>query len=145
MGLILTYLLVLPALLYAFHRRHWILRKLADLRLRRKIGSGPKTPRRVRSALDRLDPPELEVLLECLKSDSTEPPRIYGHKLYSHGKWYLLPDSTFSRLVRIPEILEALKTDSERSDSIHEVEARLRVLETRPARTYRDRKARHST
>ena len=128
MGLILTYLLIVPVLLYAFHRRHWIVRKLADMKLRRKIGSEIKAPRRVRSNLDRLDAPELEVLLECLKSDSTELPRIYGHKLNSQGRWYLLPDSTFSSLVRIPEVIETLKTDSERLHCAHEIEERLRVL-----------------
>lgn len=132
-GLILTYLLMIPALLYAFHRRHWIARKLTDMKIRWKIKSEKKAPRRVRSDLDRFGAPELEVLLECLKTDSTEPPRIYGHKLNSHGRWYLLPDSTFSRLVRIPEIIKALKTDSERSDCAHEVEARLRILKARIA------------
>lgn len=127
-GLILTYLLIIPALLYGFHRRHWVVRKLTDLKLRWKIRSETKASRRVRLDLDRLDAPELEVLLECLKSESTEPPKIYGHKLTSHGRWYLLPDSTFSRLVRIPEIIEALKTDYERATCAREVEARLKVL-----------------
>ncbi|MFC1888613.1 DUF362 domain-containing protein [Thermodesulfobacteriota bacterium] len=135
MGLILTYLLILPALLYAFHRRHWIVRKWTDMKLRWQVRSTMKAPRRVRSNLGRLDAPELEVLLECLQSGSTEPPRIYGHKLNAHGKWFILPGSTFSRLVRIPEIIEALKTESERSDCTHEVEARLGVLKARLAYT----------
>lgn len=110
-----------------------VLRKLTDMKLRWKIRSEMKAPRRIRLKLDRLDAPELEVLLECLKSESAEPPRIYGHKLTSHGRWYLLPDSTFSRLVRIPEIIEALKTDSERLECAREVEARLKVLKARIA------------
>lgn len=130
-GLALTYLLILPALLYAFHRKHWIVKRLTDLKLRWEIKADLKAPGRVRSNLDRLDSPELEVLLECLKSDSTEPPRIYGHKLNSDKKWYMLPDSTFSRLVRIPEIIESLETHSERSNCAHKIEARLRVLKTR--------------
>jgi len=127
-GLILTYLLILPALLYAFHRRHWIVRFYADMKLRWGIRSETRAPRRVRSNLDSLDTPELEILLECLKSDSREVPRIYGHKVHTKGKWYPLPDSTFSKLVRIPEIIEALKTNSERSDCACEINARIRIL-----------------
>lgn len=129
MGVILTYLLIVPALLYAFHRRHWVIRKWNDMKLRRAVKDDAKAPKRVRSDLDRLDAPELELLLECMKSDIKETPKIYGHKVKANGKWYLLPDSTFSRLVRIPEIIEALNTPSEQSGCIREVEARLRVLE----------------
>ncbi len=127
-GLILMYLLILPALLYAFHRRHLFVRIFTDMKLRWRIRSEKHVSRRVRSNLDRLNTPELEILLECLKSDSREVPRIYGHKVYAHGKWYHLPDSTFSRLVRIPEIIESLKTASERFNCVCEIEARIRVL-----------------
>jgi len=129
-GLILTYLLVAPALLWAFHRRHWVIRKWNDMKLRRAVNGDAKAPRQVRSDLDRLDAPELGVLLECLKSDTKETPKIYGHKVKANGKWYLLPDSTFSRLVRIPEIIEALKTPLERSGCAREVEERLSALKT---------------
>jgi len=128
-GVVLTYLLVIPALLYAFHRRHWVIRKWNDMKLRRAVKDDAKAPKRVRSDLDRLDAPELELLLECMKSDIKETPKIYGHKVKANGKWYLLPDSTFSRLVRIPEIIAALKTPSEQAGCIREAEARLRVLE----------------
>ncbi len=128
MGVVLTYLLVIPALLYAFHRRHWVIRKWNDMKLRRAVKGNAKAPRRVRSDLDRLDAPELEVLLKCLKSDTKKVPTIYGHKVKANGKWYLLPDSTYSRLVRIPEIIEALSTPSEWSGCTQEIEARLRVL-----------------
>lgn len=127
-GLILTYVLVLPALIYAFHRRHWFIRKARDYALRWRISSPRKAPASVRSELDRLDAPELEVLLDCLESEGSEPVRIYGHRLTKNGKWYELPDSTFSRLVRIPEIIETLKTSKEVSDCACEVKARLQVL-----------------
>ncbi|MCP4138630.1 MAG: DUF362 domain-containing protein [bacterium] len=128
LGIILTYLLIAPALIYAFHRRHWIIRKFRDLKLRLAIKPGTKAPSRVRSHLDRLDIPELEVLLECLASGSAEPPRIYGHKIKANGKLYQLPGSTFSRLVRIPEIIEKLKTAAEKTNCAREIEARLEVL-----------------
>lgn len=127
-GLILTYLLVLPALLYAFHRRDWVIRKWRDMKLRRAVKGDAIAPKQVRPALDRLDVPELELLLECLESDSNEVPAIYGHKVKANGKWYPLPDSTFSRLVRIPEIIEALAAPDDRSACAREVKARLRVL-----------------
>lgn len=128
MGLMMTWLLVIPILLYAFHRRHWVIRKAKDIKLRLAVRGGAKAPRRVRFALDRLHAPELEVLLDCLTVDSTVPPEIFGHKVQANGRWYLLPDSTFSRLVRIPEIIEALKTSHERSGCAREVASRLRVL-----------------
>ena len=128
MGVVLTYLLVLPALLWAFHRRHWVVRLWNDLKLRRAVRVDATAPGRVRCDLDRLDAPELDVLRACLDSDTGEVPKIYGHKIKANGKWYLLPDSTYSRLVRIPEIIERLKTSSERSGCLREIEARLRVL-----------------
>jgi hypothetical protein len=128
-GLALTYLLIIPILLWAFHRRHWVLRKLKDLRLRRAIKAAPKAPRKVRGKLDRLDSPELELLLECLLADADHLPAIYGHKIKAHGKWYQLPDSTFAKLVRIPEIIAALKTPLERQDCIQEIKARLAHLQ----------------
>ena len=127
-GLILSYLLIAPVLIYMFHRRHWIFRIMKDMKLRISILTKKKAPRRVRSSLDRLDAPELEVLLDCLKSDSLEAPVVFGYKVLHHDSWYMLPDSTFSRLVRIPEIIEKLQNASERSDCIREVEARLGVL-----------------
>ncbi len=127
-GLVLTYVLVLPVLIYAFHRRHWVIRKYRDLKLHRAVMGGPKAPGRVRKELDRLDAGELELLLACLRSDVKESPRIYGHRVRAAGKWHSLPDSTFSRLVRVPEILAALKSDSERERCAGEVEARIRAL-----------------
>lgn len=131
-GVALTYILIIPALLYAWHRRHWIIRKWQDLALRRKINVHGRAPERVRADLDRLDAPELEVLLECLRKgigeDIAAPPKIYGHKVHANNRWFLLPDSTFSRLVRIPEIIESLKTPAELSCCTGEVEARLQVL-----------------
>ncbi len=127
-GLIMTYLLVLPVLVYAFHRRHWVIRKWNDLKLRRAVGADGTAPRRLRAELDRLGTPELEVLLACLRSESKNPPRIYGHKVHSGNKWYLCPDSTYFKLVRIPEIAESLKTPSEKAGCIREVEARIRVI-----------------
>ncbi|MBI9084206.1 MAG: DUF362 domain-containing protein [Desulfobacterales bacterium] len=127
-GLMMTYLLVIPILLYVFHRRHWVIRKVKDIKLRLAIRGEARAPRRVRSGLDRLDAPELEVLLDCLNVESALPPKIFGHKVQANGRWYLLPDSTFSRLVRIPEIIEMLKTSQERSGCAREVAARLKVL-----------------
>jgi hypothetical protein len=127
-GLLLTYILIIPALMYAFHRRHWVIRKIQDLRLRRKIKPCKTAPKKIRADLDRLDAPELEILLECLKPGSLALPKIYGHKVVVNGKWVFLPDSTFSRLVRIPEIIESLNTPKEFSDCAEEITARLRVL-----------------
>ena len=127
-GLALTYLLVIPILLWAFHRRHWVIRKLKDLHLRRAIGDAAVAPQKVRDDLERLVGPELKLLGECLQADSQTPPAIYGHKVRALGKWHLFPDSTFSRLVRIPEILAALKTRPERANCLREVEARLKTL-----------------
>ena len=127
-GLALTYILIIPALLYAFHRRHWLIRKWKDLSLRRKIKTAGSLPKAVRLDLDRLDVPELEVLLACLQSQPEDIPKIYGHKLYAAGKWFLLPDSTFSRVVRIPEIMEHVTTEKLKRACIEEVEARLSVL-----------------
>ena len=127
-GLLLTYILIIPALMYAFHRRHWVIRKIQDLRLRRKIKPCKTAPKKIRADLDRLDAPELEILLECLKPGSLALPKIYGHKVAVNGKWVFLPDSTFSRLVRIPEIIESLNTPKEFSDCAEEIMARLRVL-----------------
>ncbi len=127
-GLILTYVLIIPVLLYAFHRRHLIFRKISDLKLRWKIKSEKKAPRRVRVNLDRLELQELELLLECLNSNLNESPKIYGHKVNSHGKWFNLPDSTFSKLVRIPEIIDSLKEESEISNCKSEVKSRIKVL-----------------
>ncbi|MDD9305005.1 MAG: DUF362 domain-containing protein [Desulfobacter sp.] len=127
-GVVLTYILIIPLLLYGFHRRHWMIQKWKDFCLRWKIKSRGTAPKRVRADLDRLDAPELELLLECLSSGSAGSPQIYGHKVYANKKWFLLPDSTFSRLVRIPEIIEALKTPSERSDCAGEIQARLDIL-----------------
>jgi uncharacterized protein (DUF362 family) len=126
-GLALTYILILPALLYAFHRRHWIVQKWKDLSRRRKIKISGILPNRVRADLDRLDAPELKVLLECLEAPIKTSPRIYGHKVHAAGKWFSLPDSTFSRLVRIAEIMEALKTAQDQSKCIAEVKARLKI------------------
>lgn len=128
LGVALTYLLILPVLMYAFHRRHWVIRKYRDWSLRRKIKPFGTAPPEVRADLDRLGAPELEVLLECLRSGPVEPPRVYGHKVYANEKWFLLPDSTFSKLVRIPEIIAALSTQTAFSNCAREVEARLRVL-----------------
>jgi hypothetical protein len=130
-GVALTYILIIPALMYAWHRRHWVIRKFKDLSLRRKINAHGRAPARVRADLDRLDAPELEVLLECLRANTDASPKIYGHKVHANNKWFLLPDSTFSRLVRIPEIIETLKTPAERSCCTGEVEARLQALKQR--------------
>ena len=127
-GLILTYVLVLPALIYAFHRRHWVIRKMKDLKLRSAIQKDATAPRKIRGELDRLDAPELQILLSCLRSESSVKPRIYGHRVEHNGKWYTLPDSTFSKLVRIPEIMESLKGSKETLNCAREVEARLKVL-----------------
>ena len=140
-GLALTYLLVIPALLYAFHRRHWVVRKFKDLRLRRAIREKGQAPRRVRADLDRLDLPELTVLLDCLESDPTQIPEIYGHKLRAGGRWFALPDSTFSRLVRIPEILAALNDSAERDCCAGEVRARMEVLSAGAGSTAKDGRA----
>lgn len=127
-GLALTYILILPALLYAFHRRHWIIKKWKDLTLRRKIKNSSTLPYKIRADLDRLGAPELEVLLECLESPIKTIPKIYGHKVNAAGKWFSLPDSTFSRLVRIAEIMEALKKTKDHSNCLIEVKARLNML-----------------
>lgn len=130
LGVAITYLLILPILVYAFHRRHWIIRKIKDLSLRRKVKPCPMAPKSVGADLDRLDAPELAVLLACLGSASTGSVKIYGHRLLADKRWFVLPDSTFSRLVRIPEIIDALNTPSERADCARQVEARLRILES---------------
>jgi len=127
-GLALTYLLVIPALLYLFHRRHWISRKIKDLRLRKAVGTTAQAPRRIRAALDRLGAPELDLLLDCLQAPAGQPLSIYGHRIRANGRWYHLPDSTFSRLVRLPEIIDALRTPAERAACAREVQARLRIL-----------------
>ena len=127
-GLALTYLLVIPILLWAFHRRHRVVRKLRDLRLRRAIGDDAVAPKRVRANLERLDRTELELLRESLQANSGKLPQIYGHKVRAHGKWHLLPDSNFSRLVRIPEIIAALQNPQEKADCLKEIEARLKIL-----------------
>ena len=106
------------------------MRKFKDLRLRRAIKTAPKAPRKVRGELDRLDSPELVMLLECLLVDADHPPAIYGHKLRAHGKWYQLPDSTFAKLVRIPEIIAALKTPPQREACIQEIKTRLAYLQS---------------
>jgi hypothetical protein len=85
----------------------------------------------VRADLDRLDAPELEVLLECLGTELKEPIKIFGHRVYIDGEWQALPDSTSFKLVRIPEIIDALKTPAERAGCALEVGARLRVLKAR--------------
>jgi uncharacterized protein (DUF362 family) len=133
-GLVLSYLLIAPVLAYAFHRRHWLIRKMRDLKLRLAVRSNAKAPRRVRADLDRLDAPELEVLLECLRTELKEPIRIFGHRVYIDGEWRALPDSTSFKLVRIPEIIDALKTPAERTGCALEVGARLRVLRARGRR-----------
>lgn len=127
-GLILTYLMIIPALMYAFHRRHLLIRKAADLKLRFAIRSGAKAPRRIRANLDRLEAPELELLLDCLMSDSDTPINIYGHRVNACDKWYEFPDSTFSRLVRVPEIISSLKTPEQRSNCAEEIQRRLNAL-----------------
>lgn len=128
MGVILTWLLVLPVLMYAFHRRDWVIRTFRDYRLRWQIRSAQTAPRRIRKELDRLDTPELTLLKECLESNNDEQPQIFGHNIKANGAWYALPDSTFSRLVRIPEIVDALKTPEEMTRCIEEIKARLVVL-----------------
>jgi hypothetical protein len=101
---------------------------MRDLKLRLAVRSSAKAPRRVRAGLDRLEAPELEVLLECLRTELKEPIKIFGHRVYIDGEWRALPDSTSFKLVRIPEIIDALKTPAERAGCALEVEARLRVL-----------------
>jgi hypothetical protein len=137
----MTYILVLPALLYAFHRRHWIFRIVRDFSLRREIAPMGTAPRKVRKDLDRLDLPELSVLLECMKAGPGSKPRIYGHKVHACGKWFTLPDSTYSRLVRIPEIVEKLRTPEDFFDCADDVAARIRVLKHKKQRMSGDRNA----
>jgi hypothetical protein len=106
---------------------------MRDLKLHLALRSNAKAPRRVRADLDRLDAPELEVLLQCLRTELKEPIRIFGHRVYIDGEWRALPDSTSFKLVRIPEIIDALKTPAERAGCALEVGARLRVLKAREA------------
>lgn len=127
-GLILTCVLVLPLVVYAFHRRHWFIRAWRDLKLRWMVRADATAPRRVRAALDRLEAPELQVLLACLRSKSKKAPRVYGHRVHAGGRWYVLPDSTSFRLARIPEIIETLGETDERAGCAREVAARLRAL-----------------
>lgn len=129
-GLALSYLLVIPVLLWAFHRRHWVLRKLKDWRLHRAVRSAAKTPPRIRADLDRLDAPELELLLACVQSEADQTVKIYGHKVRANGQWHLMPNSTYAKLVRIPEIMAALKTPPQREACIQEITARLSFLQS---------------
>lgn len=128
LGLALTYILIIPLLIYGWHRRHWLVRKVKDLILNWKIKKNRMAPKRVRSCLDRLDLPELELLLDCLESKEKNIPKIYGHKVRANGKWYDLPHSFFSKLVRIPQIIQALDTPEDFAHCAREVAARIQVL-----------------
>ncbi len=69
------------------------------------------------------------VYISCRKQLEDVCSFLYIHwNCIHHNFWHLLPDSTFSRLVRIPEIIETLQTPPERTDCTREVAARLKFL-----------------
>ncbi|MFA6032951.1 MAG: DUF362 domain-containing protein [Myxococcota bacterium] len=110
---VLGFLLLLPALMYAGTKRHWVVRKWREWRRRRGAGVGAGIPSGILCRLDRLGGSELGVLGEVLKAGPGQP-LVYGHRLKAAGRIFELPDSTSFNMFRVAELIEMAGEDGMR-------------------------------